>query len=144
MRAILILFVILLTAGPSLAASAQDGIPDLTGTWTIVADGMAFAIPKAGDPETVHAESEFVIDHQDGFKISGSETTQNMSGTVPVSEKEQFAGVIGVDNKTVSMIDENGFRDCDIVSSDKMECIYRHVASSRGVVTRNTWVKQAK
>ena len=137
------IFAILLATSLPRVATADDGIPDLKGRWSIVADGMAFAIPVAEGPAPVHAESEFVIDRQDGFRISGTEVTQNLSGAEPVSEKEQFAGVIGVDNKTVSMVDENGFRDCDIVTPSRMECIYRHVATTRAVVTRNTWTKHS-
>lgn len=124
------------------AVRADDDIPDLKGTWTIDAQGMAFALPIGEGPQDVEVASEFVIDYQNGFRFSGRESAQAGTGTVLHSDEEQFAGVIGFDNKTVSMVDHNGYRNCEIVSSDTLECIYRHVAVDRAVVTRNTWTRQ--
>jgi hypothetical protein len=124
------------------AALADDTVPDLKGTWQIDAKGMAFAIPETSGPEAVEVASVFVVDHQDGFRFSGKEDSHVASGMTPVSDEELFAGVIGIDGKTVSMVDHNGFRNCVILSEDKMECIYRHVAVDRAVITRNTWTRQ--
>jgi len=142
MRTLLSGLAVLVASGLPLAALAADDIPDLKGKWTIDSEGMAFAIPVGTGAEDVEVASVFVIDHQDGFKISGKESSQSATGTMIASDEEQFAGVIGFDNKTVSMVDHNGFRNCAILSDSKMECIYRHVAVDRAVITRNTWTRQ--
>jgi hypothetical protein len=135
---------VLMIIGLPLAAAAQDGVPNLVGRWTIHAEGMAIRAEGNGPAEPVAVDSVFVIDKQDGFRISGKETSQRPAdGPELFSHEEHFAGVISADNKTVSMVDENGFRDCDIISPDRMECIYRHVASPNAVVTRNLWTRQS-
>ena len=123
------------------AASAGSDIPDLKGTWVYKDQAVRhFRSPdlpakthmKANTP---YAEIAFTmnIDKQDGFRFSGTKVSEKST--------ERISGVIGFDNKTVYMVDDNGFLFCRLVSPDKMEQVYLHITkthsvAARGIMTR--------
>ena len=57
-------------------------------------------------------------------------------GSVP---DERISGVVGPDNKTVHIVDDNGTSDCTIVSPDQLDCIYRHTTATASLVGINIW-----
>ena len=126
----------------SSAAVAQDSVPDLRGTWVVQAEGMRID-PTDGSVAAVGAESVFVIDSQEGNRISGYEVDQKSTtdASSPAKTDEVIAGVFGPD-KIAYMVDENGFRDCWVQSPERMHCVYRHIQSNRTVVALDVWTKQ--
>jgi hypothetical protein len=135
----------LLAAGASFSAVAQDAPPDLKGTWAVTFEAVGFRKPVTDGAPTHYArtvEASFSIDWQEGARIAGREIEQTSSTEHPLVQGEQIAGVIGWDNATLSMVDDNGFHDCRIVTSDSMECTYRHILPERSDVSRSIWTKQ--
>lgn len=125
-----------------LAAAAQDTAPDLVGRWNVEAAGLVFDIPEKGAPRAVTSQSVYDIETQATFRFSGREVSQTIQGSVAASDKEQFAGLLSSDNKSASIVDENGFRDCRILSPEHLECVYKHIESHRSVITRQIWTKE--
>ena len=52
-----------------------------------------------------------------------------------------MAGVIGWDNKTLYLVDMDGFTDATLVSPDQITCIYRHVGAKDAVVAAGVWTR---
>lgn len=121
---------------------AGSEIPDLKGTWVIKTSGIGHE--KITDPPhpVLHIENlrpviEFeyimIIDRQDEFRFSGY--------TESSRKKEIVSGVIGWDNKSVYITDNDGIHIATLVSPDKMEAVYLHVTphhsiASRDIITR--------
>jgi len=120
---------------------AGSEIPDLKGTWIL----KNYAVGHDKLPELQPqrhtelknglAEVTFTlkIDRQDGARFSGTKASRRRT--------EKVSGVIGFDNKTVYMVDDDGILLCKLVSPDKMEQIYLHITkyrslAGRGILTR--------
>jgi hypothetical protein len=50
--------------------------------------------------------------------------------------------VIGLDNTTFALADEDGLMDGDIVNADRLNVIYRHVSETDTVVGVGTWTRK--
>lgn len=132
----------LLLAMISLTAAAQSDFPDLRGTWT----GTDYGVRHYRSPElraqthhkaqTLFPEIPFTlkIEKQEGFRFSGTKSSEHWSETI--------SGVIGFDNKTVYMADDNGFVFCRLVSPDKMEQTYLHITPEHSVAARGILVRK--
>jgi len=127
-----VLFVLSLTS----VGFAGSDIPDLKGTWIVKGSGHKFEKPGAHLSEIYKAspgfhEIEFplIIDKQDGFRFSGYRQISKQG-------KKDVSGVIGFDNQTVYMADENGIAIGKLVSPDTMECIYLESVKHRSIASR--------
>ena len=120
------------------AASAQDAIPDLKGTWSGKGKSIVFGSnqhhpgsqPPAGPPRVRDIEATHVVDGQDGRLAWGR------SSTAVADTKEPFAWAISSDNKTIVGADMDGYFRITLVSRDRMEKCYTHNATgpSRSIV----------
>ncbi|WP_158968350.1 hypothetical protein [Chachezhania sediminis] len=132
---------ILATVG---AARAEE-IPDLTGRWTFTAEAVGFTFDKYGvSEETAFRtfESTVDFDRQDGRRVAGHEVDHKVSSGPDPIGIERVVAVIGHDNKSVYMVDENGFRDCVILDADTMSCVYRHTLEHRSDISVGYWKRQ--
>jgi len=124
------------------AGFAGSDLPDLKGTWVVKASGSGLEKPGKSPPPKLHGtklgfhEIEFlmVIDQQDGFRFSGYRESAR--------KKEMVAGVIGYDNKTLYMVDNDGVIIANLVSPDKMESIYLHVTKQHSIASREIMTRK--
>jgi hypothetical protein len=77
--------------------------------------------------------AELVITKQEGRVLYGIFTSSLAT--------ENMAGVIGWDNKTLYLVDMDGFTDATIVSPDKITSIYRHVGDKDAVAAAGVWTR---
>lgn len=135
----LALLVFLLGVG---VCSAAEKIPNLVGTWAVKSE--AALLTKGGPPGdwTHHRDvfsnltAELVITKQEGRVLYGTFTSSQAT--------ENMAGVIGWDNKTLYLVDMDGFTDATIVSPDKITSIYRHVGNKDAVAAAGVWTRVKK
>lgn len=125
------------------AASAQD-VPDLRGTWSL--ENRAIQLDKQDSgkqPWVGRVTATFEIAWQEGNLFYGHEVSQDPDpdGTI-ISSEERIAGAINADNGMAFLVDDNGFRDCWIISPDEMNCVYRHADAKNSVVSWNVWTRQ--
>jgi hypothetical protein len=130
----------------SASALADETFPDLTGTWERQSDAVghknALGEGEAATRFVGHVEAALVIDWQDGARFTGREMDEKGTEDYGALSGEQYSGVIGFDNVSVYMVDENGFTDCRLVSADVMECIYRHITPEASIAGRLTLTRQ--
>jgi len=120
---------------------AESDIPDVRGTWVMQVQAIRHHKTQETNPKLHHEvrtgqvqfELKITIDKQDGFRFSGTKESAKL--------KETISGVIGFDNKTLYMVDDDGMAFCRLVAPDKMEQIYLHVtkydsAAGRGILIR--------
>lgn len=132
-------------AAASTGAMAQD-TPDLTGTWQVKATGIGHPHPAAEKAETprtlIDGTFEFVIDWQDGVRFSGLDVVEEVAAGVGAATDETFSGIVGPTGTTAHIVDDNGSFDCTIVSPDRLDCIYRHIAPGASLVATTIWTRQ--
>ncbi|MEZ5583471.1 MAG: hypothetical protein R3F37_12660 [Candidatus Competibacteraceae bacterium] len=141
MRVLNLAAVLLITAITAVTAFARVDIPDLKGEWVMTHEAVIQS-NKAELPPNRHLDEEgfvsldfvITIDQQEGFKFSGTKSSKQ--------RKENIAGIIGFDNQSVYMVDDDGVMQCRIVGPDKMEQIYFHVAEHRSVVGRGIMTRK--
>ena len=130
---------ILVAIGTALAGSE---IPDLKGKWVWTEHAVRH-FRSSELPAKTHMQSKdrfadiaftMTIDKQEGFRFSGTKTSKKWT--------ERISGVIGFDNKTVYMVDDNGFLRCSLVSPDKMQLVYLHITKDNSVASRGIMVRQ--
>ena len=119
---------------------AEAKIPNLVGTWEVKSEG---GVIVRGDKtgKTTHWEekqtklkAEITITKQEGRVVFG--TFKSKKAT------ENFIGVIGHDNKTFHLADEDGFADGKIINNDRIEVIYRHVTPTDTVIAAGVWTRK--
>lgn len=118
---------------------AEEKIPNLVGTWAVKSE--AALLTKGGPPGdwTHHRDAlsnltaQMIINKQEGRVIYGT--------FVSSLAMENIAGVIGWDNKTLYLVDMDGFTDATIVSPDKITSIYRHVGDKDAVAAAGIWTR---
>ena len=118
---------------------AEEKLPNLVGTWSVKSE--AGLLTKGGPPGdwTHHRDAlsnltaEIVITKQEGRVFYATFTSK--------LAMENMAGVIGWDNKTLYLVDMDGFTDATIVNPDKITCIYRHVGEKDAVVAAGVWTR---
>ncbi len=121
---------------------AGSEIPDLKGTWILKNKAVGHDKLTELQPERHTdlkdglAEVAFTlkIDRQDGFRFSGTKVSDTRT--------EKVSGVIGFDNKTVYMVDDDGILLCKLVSPDKMEQIYLHLTKHRSLAARGMLIRK--
>ena len=134
MRRLTGLLTILLALALSATGWAESEIPDLKGTWIIQASGHMVLKPGAPHPPEVgpgfhELEIPLVIDKQDGFRFSGYKQ-------VTKEFRKEVSGVIGFDNTTIYMTEENAITIGTLVSPEKMECIFLESGKCLSIASR--------
>jgi hypothetical protein len=122
------LAVALALVGGVTAAHAQDGIPDLKGTWSGKGKSIVFghnphhpgAETVASPPRIRDYEFTFVVDGQDGRLAWGH------SLSAAAQTNEPFAWAISADNKSMIGADTDGYYRMTVMSPDRMELCYAH------------------
>ena len=143
---LLTLLAVMAVAHGSVAAS---DIPDVKGTWVMQAQGVRHHKTQETNPHMHHDvrtgltqfELTITIDKQDGFRFSGAKES--------AKHKETVSGVIGFDNATLYMVDDDGMAFGRLVGADTMEHIYLSVtkhdsAAGRGLLTRKNQLSPAQ
>ena len=118
---------------------AEESMPNLVGTWAVKSE--AALLTKGGPPGdwTHHKDAlssltaQLVVTKQQGRVFYATFTSKLAT--------ENMAGVVGWDNKTLYLVDMDGFTDATIVSKDKITCIYRHVGDKDAVVAAGVWTR---
>jgi hypothetical protein len=125
-------------AGLAAAAQAQDGIPDLKGTWSGKGKSVVFGNNQynpgnqtSADPPRIRdIEVIYIIDGQDGRLVWGRASSS------AVDTKEPFAWAISSDNKTIIGSDTDGYYLLTVLAPDRMEKCYTQsgISSSKSIV----------
>ncbi|MEE4378354.1 MAG: hypothetical protein V2J55_12720 [Candidatus Competibacteraceae bacterium] len=142
MRVLTLTAALLITAIITVTAFAESEIPDLKGEWVMTHEAVIQSNHAEMPPERHVDENEgfisvdfvITIDKQEGIKFSGIKSSKQ--------REETISGIIGFDNRSVYMVDDDGIMHCRIVGPDKMEQIYLHVAEHRSVVGRGIMTRK--
>ena len=127
-----IIFALALLGIAATAASAQDAIPDLKGTWTGKGKSMVIGnnphhpgSQTAADPPRLRdIEATHVVEGQEG-RVAWGHSSSTVADT-----KEPFAWAIASDNKSIVGADMDGYFHITLVSPDRMEKCYVHNGTS--------------
>src|SRR5262252_7074107 len=133
-----LVFALALLGAATTAASAQDAIPDLKGTWT--GKGKAMVIGNnphhpgsqtAADPPRLRdIEATHMVEGQEG-RVAWGHSSSTVADT-----KEPFAWAIASDNKSIVGADMDGYFHITLIAPDRMEKCYVHngTSPSRSIV----------
>lgn len=140
MKKLIVAIVVLSVWGGASMCLAETGIPDMVGMWLVKTEGGVIGksgIPSAkthhsGDFSTLNAEIS--VTRQQGRVFRGTLASPKA--------REDFVGVIGMDNRSIFIADEDGFAEGKIISKNKITVIYRHVTPSDTVVAVGTWTRK--
>ena len=127
-----LVFALALLGAAATAASAQDAIPDLKGTWSGKGKSIVFGThthhpgsQTAADPPRVRdIEATHVVEGQDGRVAWGR------SSSAVADNKEPFAWAIASDNRSIVGADMDGYFRITLISPDRMEKCYVHNGTS--------------
>ncbi|WP_421725570.1 hypothetical protein [Bauldia sp.] len=126
-------------------ATAED-IPDLIGTWNIEMSAIGHRHPvdqRAEQPRILfEGSTAAVIDWQEGVLFSGRDVLEDVPDGFDRVDGELLSGVIGADNTTVFMVDDNGTITCTLISPNQMNCIYGHIEESASVAAIVNWTRE--
>ena len=141
-------FALALLGATATAASAQDAIPDLKGTWTGKGKSIVFGThphhpggQAATDPPRVRdIEATHTVEGQEGRVAWGR------SSSAGADTKEPFAWAIASDNKSIVGADMDGYFRITLLSPDRMEKCYAQNAArpSRSIVASCQIMERAK
>jgi hypothetical protein len=117
-----------------LAALAQDGYPDLVGTW--IGPGQSVTLgatdqwPDAGPAAPVFREGSWtvVIERQQGSLLTGTQ------GLTDGTRRDPLLGVIRGDRTTVLMVDDDGSFITLLTGPDAMEMCRMEVTADSQLV----------
>jgi hypothetical protein len=122
------------------SSAAIAPIPNLIGTWIVSAEGATLPIDSnsggkpSPDSKFFTFKAEATIKTQDGRRVAGIMRS--------ASNTERFAGVIGVDGKTFTYVDETGSLSGQIVSQNTINASYSHLKPNEKVVSAGTWIRK--
>jgi hypothetical protein len=142
MRNIIVLAFLLALCIPAMAQTTNiTKMPDMIGNWTGVMDSVGWAKNTAWMPnETVsywpNGEEMLMITEQNRSMFSGKIVPK-----LSPRSTEVVLGVIGFDNVTLSMVDEDGYYWGEMTSPTKMELFYQEVGSEGMVVSTGLFEK---
>lgn len=129
------------TTFPALATQqvqAQDGAPDLTGTWSgNGTGGVVFGDlgHQAAAPEPSFKDLTVTwtlgIERQEGTGLVGTWS----DGADPPNKTERLIGVLRGDNKTVLFVDEDTYFNGTILSENEMEVCLQETGGGSMVAT---------
>ncbi len=121
---------------------AGSDFPDLKGTWVMETQSIRHHKTDEDNPSKHHDvktgmtkfKITYVIDKQDGFRFSGTMES--------AKKKERISGVIGFDNKSLYITDDDGMAFATLVGPDKMQHVYLHITKHDSVAGRGIMVRQ--
>jgi hypothetical protein len=122
-----------------IAAAAQDGFPNLTGTWKgdsesiVLSGGNAHHRGKSREPRMSSVPFTLVIDKQDGRRISGTFSSPK--------HKETVIAVIGR-NGPIYMVDDDGYTIGTLLSPTRLELCYMKRARNGSIASCTEMTKQ--
>lgn len=127
-----IFFALALVGAAATAASAQDAIPDLKGTWTGKGKSIVYGTnlhhpgsQSVNDaPRVRDIEATYQVEGQDGRLAWGH------SSSTAANTQEPFAWAMASDNKSIIGSDMDGYFHITLVSPDRMEKCYVHNGTS--------------
>jgi hypothetical protein len=128
-----------LSAQPA-QVTTQPTIPNLTGTWNTESVGSVMF--KSSLPgEWTHHEDYY--SHLSGQAVVTDQQGRVLHGvfTAPLGKNESFIAVIGMDNTSLYLADQDGLMDLKIINDDLMTGVYRHVTANDTVVAEGTWTR---
>jgi hypothetical protein len=124
--------VVLAFVGLTTAVQAQDGVPDLKGTWSGKGKSVVFGnnqhhpgqqttsdAPRIRDIEVI-----YTVDGQDGRLVWGHASSS------AADTKEPFAWAIASDNETIIGSDTDGSYLINVLGPDRMEKCYTQNGTS--------------
>lgn len=118
---------------------------DLIGNWTGSNEGVTFSNITSSQNFTFREMGErtwtFIIEEQRGASFTG----KKISSANPLPEK--VLGIIGFDNKTIWMVDEDGYYWGEIISPIKMQLLHQETRNGemkvfRGIFSRGIFTKK--
>ena len=125
-----------------ISAMAVD-MPNMIGNWTGSYEGAAFRNITSMNPagnfsffEKRNTTWTFIIENQKGAGFVG----KKFSTTNP--QLQSVVGIIGFDNKTVSMVDEEAYYWGEIVSSTQMELFHLETGIGKMGAIRSVLTKE--
>lgn len=142
MRNVIVLAFLLALCIPAMAQKTNmTEMPDMMGNWTGIMDSVGWAKNTEWMPnETVsywpNGEEMLVITEQNGSMFSGKIVPKLSPRSMEVA-----LGVIGSDNMTISMVDEDGYYWGEMMSPTKMELFYQEVGIEGMVVSSGLFEK---
>ncbi len=129
-RKITLVMILLALCAPVLAVDT----PNMVGNWTGTVHGVAWGkntdYQTTGKPEYFDGHYILKITEQNGTRFSG-----RFIYTANPLNSEVVLGVIGSDNKTIAMVDEDNYYWGSINSSTEME-LFRSVVDMEQMVIR--------
>ena len=142
------LALVLSLLGFTTLAQAQDGIPDLKGTWSGKGKTLVFGHNQynpgqqsTDDPPRIRdIEVIYTIDGQDGRLVWGHASSS------AADTKEPFAWAISSDNKSIIGADTDGYYMITLLAPDRMEKCYTHngLSPSHSIVAACQIVERTK
>ncbi|HUI39505.1 MAG TPA: hypothetical protein VLY86_01095 [Methanothrix sp.] len=142
MRITIAIVLLLALCIPTMAQTTNlMGIPDMVGNWTGVLDTVTWQKNTAWMPnETVSywpkSEEMLVITEQKGNMFSGKIVPKLSPGSTEI-----VLGIIGPDNTTIDIVDEDSFYWGKMISPTKMELFYQEVDIEGMTVSAGTFEK---
>jgi hypothetical protein len=117
-----------LVGAAATAASAQEPVPDLKGTWTGKGRSIVFgsnlhhpgAQAAADAPRVRDIEATYVVDGQEG-RVAWGRSSSTVANT-----QEPFAWAIASDNRSIVGADMDGYFIITLMTPDRMEKCYVH------------------
>lgn len=120
-------------------AQSKPKMPNLLGTWECRGQGILLGqgnhvADPALTPTAIDLTTTYVFTSQDGHRVIGTRSSALAS--------EQLIGVVDFDNRTVEMVDEDGFITWTVTGKRKATSIYREATSTSMVAARAHCQKQ--
>jgi hypothetical protein len=118
----------------------QSTIPNLTGKWNTESFGSV--MPKSSIlSEWTHHKDRY--SHLIGQAVITDQQGRVLHGMfmAPLGKNESFIAVIGMDNSSMYLADQDGFQDLQIIDNDLMTGVYRHITANDTVVAAGTWTR---
>jgi hypothetical protein len=121
-----LLWTLALCGAATVAAQAQNGVPDLKGTWTGKGKSIVFGhnphhpgSQGVSDAPRVHEiEATYVVEGQDG-RVAWGHSSSSAANT-----QEPFAWAIANDNKSIVGADVDGYFRITLSGRDRIEKCY--------------------
>ncbi len=123
-------------------ALAGSDYPDLKGAWVMETKSVRHHKADEANPKAHHEVKSgfaqfkitYMIDKQDGFRFSGTMESDKT--------KERISGVIGFDNETLYIADDNGIALGKLIEPDKIQHVYLHVTKYDSVAGRGILIRK--
>ena len=142
MRNTIAIVLLLALCIPTMAQTTKlTGVPDMVGNWTGLWDAVTWQKNTAWMPnENISywpkSEETFVITEQKGNMFSGKIVPQESPRSTEI-----VLGIIGPDNTTIDIVDEDSFYWGKMISPTKMELFYQEVDIEGMTVSAGTFEK---